>query len=255
MHRLFLRDAVRLDGAAETILARRETLGPWSAGERVALGAFLTAVVLWTLPGVVGLAGGPASSLAESLKRSLPEGVSAILAATVLFVVPVDWRKRRFALGWKQAASIDWGTILLFGGGLSLGGLAFSSGLSEAIGATVESVAGGLPLWTIVLLALLTADLMTEFMSNTATANLLVPIFLSVAAAAGDGSLLPALAATLGCSLAFCLPVATPPNAIVYGSGHAPLTQMVRAGIWMDLGAAVLAWAALMALAGPLGLH
>jgi sodium-dependent dicarboxylate transporter 2/3/5 len=254
MHRLFLRDAVRLDGAAETILARRETLGPWSAGERVALGAFSTAVVLWTLPGVVGLAGGPASSLAESLKRSLPEGVSAILAATVLFVVPVDWRKRRFALGWKQAASIDWGTILLFGGGLSLGGLAFSSGLSEAIGATVESVAGGLPLWTIVLLALLTADLMTEFMSNTATANLLVPIFLSVAVAAGDGSLLPALAATLGCSLAFCLPVATPPNAIVYGSGHAPLTQMVRAGIWMDLGAAVLAWAALMALAGPLGL-
>jgi sodium-dependent dicarboxylate transporter 2/3/5 len=89
---------------------------------------------------------------------------------------------------------------------------------------------------------------MTELMSNTATANLLVPMFLALSIAPGNDALLPAVAATLGCSLAFCLPVATPPNAIVYGSGSVPLTAMIRAGILLDLLCGMVTWLGLLML-------
>jgi sodium-dependent dicarboxylate transporter 2/3/5 len=100
-----------------------------------------------------------------------------------------------------------------------------------------------------VLIAVFVANVMTEFMSNTAMANLLIPMFLALAAAGAGGSMLPALGATLGCSLAFCLPVATPPNAIVYGSGRVPLTAMIRTGVVLDLGCGLLTWAGLLIFA------
>jgi sodium-dependent dicarboxylate transporter 2/3/5 len=209
----------------------------------------LLAVVLWTLPGLVGLILGAASPVALRLQSVLPdEGPSAILAAMLLFVWPIDWKARRFALDWKQAARIDWGTILLFGGGLSLGSLAFSTGLAEALGGGVLRATGGMPLVLVALFGLFLANGMTEFMSNTATANLLVPMFLALAGAATDSALLPAVGVTLGCSLAFCFPVATPPNAIVYGSGLVPLVQMIRAGVILDLGCGLLAWAVLVGM-------
>jgi len=245
---MFAARLASIEGAVEVIRDERAALGPWSNGERVALGSFLVAVTLWTLPGLASVALGSASPVAQGLKAVLPEGVSAILAASLLFMVPVDWKARRFALDWKQATRIDWGTILLFGGGLSLGGMAFKSGLAAALGSGIEGFSVGLPLALIALLALFAGDLMTEVMSNTATANLLIPIFLALAASTGEPSILPALAATLGCSLAFCFPVATPPNAIVYGSGHIRLPQMIRAGIVLDLGCGLLAWAGLLLL-------
>jgi sodium-dependent dicarboxylate transporter 2/3/5 len=240
--------APALAGAAAAIRGEREKLGRWSAGERAALTAFLAAVTLWTSPGVLGLALGPDSTVAKALTGALPEGASAILAATLLFLIPVDWRAREFALDWREAARIDWGTILLFGGGLSLGGLAFSTGLAEAIGGAVLGGTGTLGIVAMVLIAVFVANIMTEFMSNTAMANLLVPMFLALTAAEAGGSILPALGATLGCSLAFCLPVATPPNAIVYGSGRVPLTAMIRTGILLDLGCGTLTWAGILLL-------
>jgi sodium-dependent dicarboxylate transporter 2/3/5 len=239
-----------MEGASETIRSERSRLGPWSAGEKASLTAFLVAVTLWTLPGMMALALGPESSLADTLDRAFPEGPSAILAATLLFVIPVDWPERRFALDWRHAVRIDWGTILLFGGGLSLGSLAFSTGLAEALGRVFLSDSHRLSPVVLVLIAIFIANVMTEFMSNTAMANLLVPMFLALAGATPDTAmLLPAVGATIGCSLAFCLPVATPPNAIVYGSGRVPLTKMIRSGIVLDLGCGLLAWIALITVA------
>jgi sodium-dependent dicarboxylate transporter 2/3/5 len=240
-----------LAGVSERIRAERETLGSWSAGEKASLAAFLLAVSLWTLPGIVGLFFGAEHGISATVRDLLPnEGPSAIIAASLLFVLPVDWNTRRFALDWKEASRIDWGTILLFGGGLSLGSMAFSTGLAEALGGSVLSATGGLPLVIVALLGLFLANIMTEFMSNTATANLLVPMFLALAGEATGSTMLPALAVTLGCSLAFCFPVATPPNAIVYGSGHVPLVQMIRAGVLLDLGCGVLAWGVLVLMVG-----
>jgi sodium-dependent dicarboxylate transporter 2/3/5 len=242
----------RVEGAIESIRRERARLGRWTAGEKVALTAFLTAVVLWTLPGFVSVALPKGSPFAVLVKQALPEAVSAILAASLLFFLPTNWKQRRFALTWKQAARIDWGTILLFGGGLALGTMAFDTGLAAALGGRIELIAGTMPLWLVVLLAVSVGDTMTEIMSNTATANLLIPIFLAIAAAGATGgfgatgALLPAVAATLGCSLAFCLPVATPPNAIVYGTGRVPLTKMIRTGIALDVGCALLTWVGLL---------
>jgi sodium-dependent dicarboxylate transporter 2/3/5 len=239
-----------MEGASETIRSERARLGPWGAGEKASLAAFLVAVILWILPGIVALALGPESPLAETLDRALPEGPSAILAATLLFVIPVDWPKRQFALDWRHAARIDWGTILLFGGGLSLGSLAFATGLAEALGRVILGDSHRLSVILLVLVAIFIANVMTEFMSNTAMANLLIPMFLALVGTNTDSAmLLPALGATIGCSLAFCLPVATPPNAIVYGSGQVPLAKMIRSGIVLDLGCGLLAWAALVAVA------
>jgi sodium-dependent dicarboxylate transporter 2/3/5 len=239
----------RFEGASDVIRAERRTLGPWSAGERAALGAFLLAVTLWTLPGFVGLAVGREHAAAEALRRLLPEGPAAILAATLLFVVPIDRAAGRFALGWKEAARIDWGTILLFGGGLSLGSMAFETGLAEALGRGLLDATGGLPLVLIALIALFLANVMTEFMSNTATANLLIPMFIALGAEAAGAPMLATVAATVGCSLAFCFPIATPPNAIVYGSGRVPLPTMIRTGVLLDVGCGLLAWAGLVWLA------
>jgi sodium-dependent dicarboxylate transporter 2/3/5 len=246
IHRLFRAGDVELTGAADRIRRERSGLGPWRPGERAALFAFALAVVLWTLPGLLALFTGAGHPVAQRIQQILPdEGPSAILAAVSLFFIPIDRRAGKFALDWRQAARIDWGTILLFGGGLSLGSLAFSTGLAEALGGRFLSVTGGLPLLAVALLGLFLANGMTEFMSNTATANLLVPMFLALGVASAGAAPLPALAVTVGCSLAFCFPVATPPNAIVYGSGRVPLLQMIRAGIWLDVGCGLLAWAVL----------
>ena len=234
-----------LANAHEAFLQHRADLDRWSAGERVALVAFLMAVALWTLPGVLTVALGPESAFAQAIERMLPEGPAAIFAAMALFLIPTERGSWRPALTWREAAQIDWGTIILFGGGLSLGSLAFSSGLAGALADAIGGQSAGLSIWLLALLALFVANALTEFMSNTATANLLIPIFLALASSSSAHPALPAVAAMLGCSLAFCLPVATPPNAIVYGSGQVPLTQMIRLGILLEIGCGLLVWAGL----------
>ncbi len=235
----------RLPGAAERIAQQRARLGRWSRGEAMALAAFSLAVALWTLPGAAALLLGPQAPLTRALEQRLPEGPAAIVAASVLFVAPSGFGGR--VLSWREAARIDWGTILLFGGGLSLGSLAFSTGLARAMGEALLAATGPVSLPVFALAALLCAMLVTEFMSNTATVNLLLPIVLALAAEENVPPQLPALAATIGCSLAFCLPVATPPNAIVYGSGHVRLADMLRTGLLLDAGCGLAVWAVLLA--------
>jgi sodium-dependent dicarboxylate transporter 2/3/5 len=252
IRRLFPARDWRLEGAREVILQERATLGAWSAGEKAAGGAFSLAVTLWILPGLLTLVLGEASAPAVAAKDALPESVSALLAAAVLFILPAGWRGGRSALQWREAAHIDWGTILLFGGGLSLGALAFETGLASSLGDLLGELATTLTFPLLLLVAIIVADLLTEFMSNTATANLLIPLFLALGATGGGGSVLPVIGAAVGCSIAFCLPVATPPNAIVYSSGRVPLTSMIRAGVLLDLLCALAAWGVLLLWTGKL---
>ena len=134
-----------------------------------------------------------------------------------------------------EAVRIDWGIILLFGGGLAMGELAFSTGLAEAMGRGITS---WLPVQSETALTILftaVAIIMSEAASNTASANMIVPIAIAVAQAAGVNPLQPALGATLGASMGFMMPISTPPNAIVYSSGHVPITAMMRHGIALDI--------------------
>jgi sodium-dependent dicarboxylate transporter 2/3/5 len=155
--------------------------------------------------------------------------------AILLFLLPVSWRARRFTLSWEEAVRIDWGIILLFGGGLAMGELAFSTGLAEAMGRGITS---WLPVHSPASLTILftaVAIVMSEAASNTASANMIVPIAIAVAQAAGVNPLQPALGATLGASMGFMMPISTPPNAIVYSSGYVPIGTMMRHGIALDI--------------------
>lgn len=227
-------DATFLGDSAAWIREQKAQLGPVTRGEKNVLLAFGVTVSLWLLPGIAGLMAGVESEFYRWLNAHLPEGVCALLGAVLLFVLPTDWRRNEFTLSWREAKRIDWGTILLFGGGLALGDAMFSTGLAKWGG---EGLAGLLQTHsTLGLITLFTiiSVVLTETTSNTAAANMIIPVAIAVAQAAGVPPLQPALAACLACSLAFMLPVSTPPNAVVYGSGCVPLTKMIRHGLVLD---------------------
>lgn len=226
----------------------------WSKGEVYTLISFGTAVMLWIIPGVIAVVYGVDSDLYKSLKGVLDEGVVAIIAAFLLFVLPVNWQKRTFAMSWEQAVRIDWGTILLFGGGLSLGKLMFDTGLANIIGARLTDIAGVEGLWSITALSVIIGILVSEATSNTASASMVIPVMIAIAQAAGVSPVPPALGACLGASFGFMLPVSTPPNAIVYGSGMVPILSMLKAGVIFDVLGFVTIWTGLRILCPLLGL-
>ena len=210
-------------------------LGAMTTGERNVVYAFSATIALWVLPGVFSLALGETHATTRRFAALFPESVAAIVGALLLLVIPVSWRERRFTLSWSEASRIDWGIVLLFGGGLAMGRLSDSTGLSAALGQGIASQfpdAGVVGL-TMVFTAI--AVVMSETASNTAAANIIVPTAIAVSQAAGISPLEPALGATLGASLGFMMPISTPPNAIVYSSGYIPLGAMVRNGFALDV--------------------
>ncbi|HEY3320177.1 MAG TPA: DASS family sodium-coupled anion symporter [Planctomycetota bacterium] len=241
-------------GLLEYIRAQRQQLGPWTAGQINTLIAFAVAIVLWVGPGVLAAFVDKEHPLLAFCSARLPEAVAALLAASLLFILPTDWKQHQFTLTWKQAAEIDWGTILLFGGGLSLGGLMFTTGLADTLGRSVMGLLGVKSLWMLTATATLLGILLTEVTSNTAAANMIIPVVIALSKEAGVSPLPPALGACLGASFAFMLPISTPPNAIAYSTGKIPITKMIRAGIIYDAVGFVIILAGLRLLCPLLGL-
>ena len=243
-----------LEGAEEFIAQERGELGPLSRGERNTLIAFGVAVTLWILPGAVGLVLGDDADLYQDLLARLDEGVVAILAASLLFLLPIDWARRKFTLSWNDAVNIDWGTIILFGSGIALGTLLSSTGLAKVMGDSLADALGVSSLLSITIIAVVIAVLISETTSNTASVAIVVPIGIPIAAAAGVDPLIPALAAVFGASYGFMMPVSTPPNAIVYGSGMVPITKMIRSGAVFDVIGAILITFGVTLMANVVGL-
>jgi len=171
------------------------------------------------------------------LSRVLP-GLSdagiAIFGAVLMFVIPVDLKKGEFILNWRYAEKLPWGVLLLFGGGLSLASAIGSSGLSVWIGNELIGVSQW-PLVFVVVLVTAIVIFLTELTSNTATAATFLPIMAAVGVSISQNPLLFVLPAAVAASCAFMLPVATPPNAIVYGSGRLTIPHMAKAGIYLNL--------------------
>lgn len=232
---------MRGDGAVpeRPVAAEPGESRPWTAGERSVAVAVLATVACWVGPGLLALLLGAEHPVPASLGRALPEGAVAVLGASLLFLLPGGAGRDR-ALSWGEATRIDWGTLLLFGGGLSLGAAMFRTGLSEALGHGIVGATGVSTLAGLTIVFSVFSIFFTEVTSNTAAATMLVPLAIASAQAAGVSPLEPTLGCALGCSMAFMLPVATPPNAIVYGSGLVPISQMVRAGYRLNLLACVI---------------
>jgi len=227
----------RISGAEEYVAEERGKLGSFSRGERNTLIVFFVAVALWMLPGVLALpfVAGEESGVYAALSSRLDEGTVAILAAVLLFLLPINWSERRFTLNWNEAARIDWGTVILFGSGIVLGTLLSETGLAEVLGTGIAETFGFTSLLLVSAVSAIIAILISETTSNTASATIVVPIVIPIAAAAGLDPLIPALAAVFGASFGFMMPVSTPQNAVVYGSGMIPITKMVRSGIVFDI--------------------
>ena len=214
----------------------RSNLGRWSRGELNVVGVFLGAVALWILPGFIAALDdrGSASPAYLWINAHIPESIVGLLAASALFILPTDSRRESLTLEWRDAAGIDWGTILLFAGGMSLGELMFSTGLAQWIGAGLAALFHSHSVVGLTILFTGVGILVSETTTNTASATMVVPIAIAVSQAAGVDPLKPALATCLGCSMGFLLPVSTGPNAMAYGTGCIPLKSMMRHGLWLD---------------------
>ena len=162
-----------------------------------------------------------------------------VMAAAIgAFCVPLSLRKLEFALDWETGRDIRWGILILFGGGLSLAEAFQSSGLSASIANSVNRFEGA-PEWVIVLASTSIIIFLTEMTSNTGTATLLMPLYASIALGLSIHPYVLMASGALAASMAFMLPVATPPNAIVYGSGMVTIPKMVRVGFVMNISAII----------------
>jgi solute carrier family 13 (sodium-dependent dicarboxylate transporter), member 2/3/5 len=243
----------KLEGMSDYLSARKEEIGPWTQGQINTLIAFSVAVVLWIMPGLLAFSGPKADVYVRDFNKLLPEGVVAVFAAILLFLLPISMKRGEFTITWNEAVRIDWGTILLFGSGIALGSLAISTGLAKWLGSgileatQVRSTAG------ITFMSIVLAVIVSEATSNTASATMVIPVAIAVAKAAEISPIAPALGACMGASYGFMLPVSTAPNAIVYGTGMVSIRKMAKTGIFFDLLGIIVIWVTLMILPLPKG--
>lgn len=218
-------------------IAQRELkeMGPMTDAQRNTMIAFFVALTLWLLPGVIEYSLGSASEAAKAWKDRVPEAVAALAGASLLFILPCRGVAAGRAMTWAQTRKIEWGTILLFAGGLALGKATFESGLAQSVGDWVASTTGANDVWMITAITTAMAIILSELASNTASATTMVPISIAIALGADVSPIAPALGATIGSNLGFMLPISTPPNAIVYSSGLIPPGVMLRAGLIYDI--------------------
>jgi sodium-dependent dicarboxylate transporter 2/3/5 len=231
----------RVAGLTDAVRTELRTLGPARAGERRAVLVFGLAIAGWLTPSIVRLAAGEHGAVTEWADRALPEGVVALVAASLLFVIPsgepaAEGAHRPALLDWARMNNVDWGTLFLLGGGLALGEMTVDTGLGDALGAQVESRFDGEASGFVLLVVMTTLTIYaTELISNTAMTNIMVPIVIPLAIRLGIDPIPVTICVTLAASFAFMLPVSTPPNALAYGTGLVRLPTMIRFGSWMDV--------------------
>ncbi len=222
-------------------LRERASLGPMTRGEWMTVGVFLTAALLWIsnpfwehiVP----------HALAVRLSW-VDEYYIGLAAGVLLFLLPVDWRAGRFVLSWEDTRFVDWGTLLLFGGGIALSDAMFRTGVASWIAASLIGAMSAPSTMVLLFAVVVFMGLLTEVTSNTAVTTMMVPIIIALARSTGGQPVTLAVGAAVAASMAFMLPVATPPNALVHGTGYVTVRQMVRSGLVLE----VIGWFATVAV-------
>ena len=204
--------------------------GPMSRGERLTAISLSSAVFGFVVPPTLSALEVPG---AEAINRALPTSAVAMLAAGLLFWLHDE--KADPVLPWSEARKVDWGIIMLFGGGISLGSQMFHTGLADALGRGFIAATGVSDLWTLTALAVGFTILFTEVCSNTATANMVIPLVIGVTSGLHVSAVPPVLGVALAASCAFMMPISTGPNAVVYGTGEIPLPRMMRIGMELNV--------------------
>lgn len=231
---LFPLDRQPVSGGRELIRAELQRLGPMSRGERTTLTIFLVTAFCWIIRPKLVEWTWHFGDVTLSPFGGLTDSGIAMTGAMLLFVIPVNMSQGEFTLDWPSARKLPWGILILFGGGLSLAGAVKANGVAEFIGSQTHHFSGMAP-WVIVLVVTATVIFLTELTSNTATTATLLPILAALAPGLGLHSFQLLIPATIAASCAFMMPVATPPNAIVFGSGEVRIRYMMKAGIWLNV--------------------
>ena len=237
---LYKPEIKEIPGGKELIRSEQRKLGPISSGEVRVLAIFVLAALSWVFI--------PLIFQAFDAEPPIGDAGIAMVIAMLLFVLPAGAARGVRLLDWDSAVKLPWGVLLLFGGGLALSGQFGDSGLTEWIGEISQGL-GGLPVVLIVAIAAAGILFLTELTSNTATAATFLPVATAIAEGLGLDPMLLAIPVAIAATCAFMLPVATPPNAIAYGSGYVSIPQMAKAGLWLNLIGIVLITLTTMTLA------
>ena len=235
--KMFPADVDHIDGAREFIRKSVDSLGGWTRAQKNTLFAFSVAVVLWVAPSVISIVHGPDSDVMKFYDSHFPEAIAAMIGGLLLFFLPADRKKGEMTMSWKDGVEgIEWGTLLLFGGGLAMGSMMSSTGLAGWVGNGIKDVLGGSPSEVLVVgVFCILALVLSELTSHTASTNLLAPIAIGTVMSMGFNPIPVAVGIALSSSLGFMMPVSTPPNAIVYSSGYVPITKMIKSGAIIDV--------------------
>jgi sodium-dependent dicarboxylate transporter 2/3/5 len=216
--------AMEMPGGKEEIKRQIALLGKMSPEEKRVLFVFVLVAFCWM----------SRTLLLNSIFPGLDDTIIALIGALILFLLPASKNNKGRLLDWKTAEKLPWGILLLFGGGLTIAAGFQVTGLAQWIGVQfvlLENVA----FWLFLLAIITAVNFLTEITSNTATASMILPILAAVALAMGVHPYGLMVSATMAASCAFMLPVATPPNAIVFGSGYLTIPVMMKVGIWMNI--------------------
>ncbi len=226
----------QLEKNQQVIKEQRLKLGPMSRGEILTSICFVLLILLWCTRG-----GGNYPGWNQWLPSSCRVGDSTVvmLVAIICFIIPVDRRKGVFLLQWEDAQKIPWGVLVLFGGGFSLAAAIQKSGLATWLAGQM-GVLKALPIILVIVIICLVVTFLTEVNSNTATCTIMLPFLASAALAQEINPMVLMIPAALSASCAFMLPVATPPNAIVFASGRLRLPEMAKQGVAMNFLGAIL---------------
>lgn len=189
--------------------------------------------ILW-LFGLTALAWISRSLILNKFIPAIDDTIIAILASLILFLIPSPSQPDKNILEWNDTAKLPWGILLLFGGGLAIAAGFQETGLAEWIGNKLTFVEG-LPMLAIIIIVSVLVNFLTEITSNVATATILIPILVALAISLNMHPYSLMVSATLAASCAFMLPVATPPNAVVFSSGKITISQMFRTGFWLNI--------------------
>jgi sodium-dependent dicarboxylate transporter 2/3/5 len=219
-----------IEGGRRFVADEIAKLGPLGRGERATLVVFAVTVVLWVFrPLVADVAIAGAKPLA-----ALSDTGIAVAAALALFVIPVDRARGVYVMDWATAQKLPWGVLVLFGGGLALAAATEINGVAGFIGSLASGL-GGLPALLVLLVVVTVMVFMSELTSNTAQVATMLPVLAALAPVLGVSPLLLLVPATVAASCAFMMPVGTPPNAIVFGTGLIRMPDMIKAGFWLNL--------------------
>lgn len=213
-----------LPGGKSVITKEKQKLGNASSEEKAVFTIFVFTALAWITRSFV---------LAE-LNQNINDAIIAVAAAIILFIIPSKNKQGDFLLDWNTAIKLPWGILLLFGGGLAIAAGFTQSGLSEWIGTQLITLQG-IHIFIVLLVITALVIFLTEITSNTATANMMYPIMAALAIALGVHPYVVMIAAGVASSCAFMLPVATPPNAVVFGAGYLRIPDMAKAGIVLNL--------------------